>query len=285
MNKIWTIGAVLTWTQQFFQQKGKETPRLDAEILLAHVLHKERIYLYAHYDEPLNAEELAQYRQYIQQRAGGYSVAHIVGKKAFMGLDFFVSQDVLIPRPETELLVEYVVAHMGMEDSLHILDIGTGSGAILLSLLYYLPKATGVGVDISSAALAVAKKNALQLDVDKRVTWQQRDLCTAMPAQMFSIIVSNPPYLTAEDMKHLSPEVQYDPAGALFGGTDGLDFYRRLAIETSAYLNASGLCIVEIGKGQEKAVRQLFEWSQEYVLIEVIKDYSDISRHMVFRKE
>ena len=145
MNKIWTIGSVLTWTQKFFQQKGIETPRLDAEILLAHVLGKERIYLYAHYEEPLNVDELAQYKAYIQKRADAYAVAHITGVKAFFGSDFLVSPEVLIPRPETELLVEYVIHACKQRESLRILDIGTGSGAILLSLLAHLPQAVGWG--------------------------------------------------------------------------------------------------------------------------------------------
>ena len=151
MNKIWTIGALLQWTQQYFAEKGIDSPRLDAEILLAHVLKKERIYLYAHYDEPMNGDELAAYRELVKKRGSRLSVAHILGTQAFMGLDFKVSQDVLIPRPETEMLVETVIeAARGTAPV--IIDIGTGSGAIILSLLSYLPEATGFGVDISPKA-------------------------------------------------------------------------------------------------------------------------------------
>ena len=160
MNKIWTIGALLQWTQQYFAGKGIDSPRLDAEILLAHVLHKERIYLYAHYDEPMNGEELAAYRAMVKQRADRLSVAHILGTKAFMGLDFKVSEDVLIPRPETEMLVETVVA-AAEGTAPAIIDIGTGSGAIILSLLHYLPQATGKGVDISPKALAIAAEKVV----------------------------------------------------------------------------------------------------------------------------
>ena len=148
MNKIWTIGALLQWTQPYFAEKGIDSPRLDAEILLAHVLKKERIYLYAHYDEPMNGEELAAYRELVKKRGSRLSVAHILGNQAFMGLDFKVSQDVLIPRPETEMLVETVIAAAKGTKPV-VIDVGTGSGAIVLSLLSYLPEATGFGVDIS----------------------------------------------------------------------------------------------------------------------------------------
>ena len=214
MNKIWTIGALLQWTQQYFAGKGIDSPRLDAEILLAHVLHKERIYLYAHYDEPMNGEELAAYRAMVKQRADRLSVAHILGTKAFMGLDFKVSEDVLIPRPETEMLVETVVA-AAEGTAPAIIDIGTGSGAIILSLLHYLPQATGKGVDISPKALAIAAENGRTLGLDGRVTWIESDLFTKVPQGACDWLVSNPPYLTKGDMEHLQPEVRHDPALAL----------------------------------------------------------------------
>ena len=159
MSKLWTIGALLTWTTQFFASKGIDSPRLDAEILLSHVLKKERIYLYAHYDEPMTTEELATYRELVKKRADRLSVAHILGERSFMGLDFLVNENVLIPRPETEMLVETVWEQLEPEAEARILDIGTGSGAILLSLLHERPQCQGLGVDISEKALAVARKN------------------------------------------------------------------------------------------------------------------------------
>ncbi len=155
MSKIWTIGALLQWTQAFFSRKGIDSPRLDAEILLAHVLQKERIYLYAHYDEPMVSQELDAYRGLVKQRADRFSVAHILGTKSFMGLDFSVSGDVLIPRPETEVLVEQVLEY-AHKNPISVLDIGTGSGSILLSILHYVPGSSGTGVDMSPQALAVA---------------------------------------------------------------------------------------------------------------------------------
>lgn len=285
MNKIWTIGSVLTWTQKFFQQKGIETPRLDAEILLAHVLGKERIYLYAHYEEPLNGEELAQYRAFIQKRADAYAVAHITGVKAFFGSDFLVSLEVLIPRPETELLVEYVIHACKQRESLRILDIGTGSGAILLSLLAHLPQAVGWGVDISRAALQIAEKNSIVQGLETRAVWRESDLCQQVQGERFSVIVSNPPYLTAADMAQLQPEIRREPETALFGGQDGLDIYRRLAVETVPLLEPGGLCAVEIGRGQEEAVQRLFTADGDYTLQDCVWDYGRILRHLVFKKE
>ena len=285
MNKIWTIGALLQWTQQYFAGKGIDSPRLDAEILLAHVLHKERIYLYAHYDEPMNGEELAAYRAMVKQRADRLSVAHILGTKAFMGLDFKVSEDVLIPRPETEMLVETVVA-AAEGTAPAIIDIGTGSGAIILSLLHYLPQATGKGVDISPKALAIAAENGRTLGLDGRVTWIESDLFTKVPQGACDWLGANPPYLTKGDMEHLQPEVRHDPALALYGGDDGLEFYRRIAAESPAYVKAGGHCAVEIGAGQADAVTAVFCRHGAYDHEQTVKDYGGIDRVLVFsRKE
>lgn len=284
MNKIWTIGALLQWTQQFFAGKGIDSPRLDAEILLAHVLHKERIYLYAHYDEPMNPQELAAYRELVKKRANRYSVAHILGTQPFMGLDFKVNEDVLIPRPETEMLVESVVAAAeGTAPS--IVDIGTGSGAIILSLLHYLPQAKGIGVDISPKALAIAAENGKALGLDGRVTWIESDLFTNVPQGPYDWIVSNPPYLTQHDMEELQPEVRHDPALALYGGDDGLDFYRRIAADSPAYVKVGGHCAVEIGAGQADDVTAIFCRHGAYDHEQTVKDYGGIDRVLVFSRK
>lgn len=286
MSKIWTIGALLQWTQTFFAQKGIDTPRLDAEILLAHVLQKERIYLYAHYDEPMNPEELAAYRELVKQRANHLSVAHILGTKSFMGLDFRVTEDVLVPRPETEMLVETVVDMSRDASSLSIVDIGTGSGAIILSLLHYLPQAVGTGVDISPKALAIAKENGEALGLNDRMTWLESNLFAGVPPRSYDWLVSNPPYLTADDMAHLQPEVTHDPQLALYGGDDGLDVYRAIAVQSPAFVRAGGYCVVEIGKGQGDDVRSIFTAGPAYEYVKTVQDYGGIDRVLVFmRKE
>lgn len=285
MSKLWTIGALLVWTTQFFAEKGIDTPRLDAEILLAHVLGKERIYLYAHYDEPMTADERAAYREMVKKRANRLSVAHILGMKAFMGLDFQVNEDVLVPRPETEMLVETILNHAAVGDSASILDLGTGSGAIVLSILHERPDMTGTGVDISPKALAVARENGERLGLSARVQWLESDLFAAVPEHSYDYIVSNPPYLTAADMQQLQPEVRHDPALALFGGVDGLDFYRRIAKAAPTYMHAGSLCAVEVGAGQSQAVASLFTETGLFSLKEIVTDYGGIERVVVCQRK
>ncbi|KMO87192.1 modification methylase HemK [Megasphaera cerevisiae DSM 20462] len=285
MTKIWTIGELLQWTQQFFVQKGIDSARLDAEILLAHVLRKERIYLYSHYDEPMNPQELSVYRDMVKQRAGRLSVAHILGRKAFMGMDFCVNRDVLVPRPETELLVETILEQAGRDGAVSVLDIGTGSGAVILSILQYMPQACGSGVDISPQALAVAKKNGAALQLSERVTWIESDIVSGVSPQVFDWIVSNPPYLTQADMEQLEPEVRYDPPQALFGGTDGLDIYRRMAEECWSYLKQDGFFAVEIGAGQANEVIAVFTHTGMYGHVRTVKDYGGIERVILFTRK
>ena len=170
MNEIWTIGRILKWTENFFKEKGIESPRLDAEVLLGHVLEKERIYLYVHFDEPLQPQELADYREAIKQRIRRVPVAYIIGKREFMGLTFHVTEDTLVPRPDTEILVQAAIERLKKMDGKRFADIGTGTGAICLSVLHYLPQATADTVDISEAARKVAEENAEALDVKGRVT-------------------------------------------------------------------------------------------------------------------
>ena len=149
MNEIWTIGRILKWTENFFKEKGIESPRLDAEVLLGHVLEKERIYLYVHFDEPLQPQELAEYREAIKQRIRRVPVAYIIGQREFMGLTFHVTEDTLVPRPDTEILVQAAIERLKKMDGKRFADIGTGTGAICLSVLHYLPQATADTVDIS----------------------------------------------------------------------------------------------------------------------------------------
>lgn len=167
-----------------------------------------------------------------------------------------------------------------------IIDIGTGSGAIVLSLLHYLPQATGTGVDISSKALAIAAENGRSLGLDDRVTWIESDLFTQVPPCTCDWLVSNPPYLTQGDMEQLQPEVRHDPALALYGGDDGLDFYRRIATDSPAYVKVGGHCAVEIGAGQADDVTAIFCRHGAYDHEQTVKDYGGIDRVLVFsRKE
>ncbi len=273
-KEIWTIGRILQWTEQYFQSKEMDTPRLDGEVLLSHVLGKDRIYLYTHYDQPLIQEELDAFRPLVQERAKGHCVAAIIGEKDFMGLTFKVNDKVLIPRPDTETLIEYVLGAYSKNSDVHILDVCTGPGTILLSLLHYLPNACGVGLEISTDALSVAKENGERFNLNDRVQLLESDMFSALVgnAEKFDLIVSNPPYIRTGDAKLLSQDVLNEPHIALFGGEDGLEFYRILAKACGTYLKSQGRIAFEIGYDQAEAVKALLEETGQYSNIQCIAD-------------
>lgn len=286
--ELWTIGKILKWTENFFAERGIESPRLDAEVLLSHVLKKERIYLYVHFDEPLQAEELASFRELIKKRAARIPVAYLTGEREFMGLKFKVNKDTLIPRPDTEILVQTAVdALMKSGDSkIHFADIGTGSGAIALSILKFIPAATAETVDIVAGALKIAQENAQNLGVADRIAFHNGDLLAPLTKgeNNYSAIISNPPYIPQKDIATLAPEVKNaEPMTALSGGMDGLDFYRRLCKEAPKLLTAGGFIAFEVGINQAAAVAAL---ARENPLlnpetIKIIKDYAGIERVVI----
>lgn len=284
-DKIWTIGRILKWTEQYFKDKGIESPRLDAEVLLAHVLEKQRIYLYVHFDEPLQPGELAAYREMIKKRVLRVPVAQILGEKDFMGLTFKVTADTLVPRPDTEILVQAAVDRlraMAGEEPLRFADIGTGSGAICLSVLHYLAGTVADTVDISPAARAVAEENAASLGLADRITFHTGDLLQPLSGISFAAILSNPPYIPEADIVKLAPEVRLkEPHTALSGGQDGLDFYRRLANEAPAMLVPGGFTAFEVGIHQAGDVAALLKANPLIGRTEILPDYAGIDRVVV----
>ena len=283
---VWTIMKILNWTKQYFTDKGVENPRLDAEVLLCAVLKCERITLYVDFERPLSDTELAQFKQYVVRRATHEPLAYILGEKAFMRNMFKVTPDTLVPRPETELLVESIVmAAEAVGGDVKILDIGTGSGAIIVSLLDYLPQAKGVGVDISVGALTVAKENAVAIGVVERAGFLRSDVYSALPLdKKFDIIVSNPPYIPAADIAGLAKDVQNEPIGALDGGEDGLDFYRRITKEAPLHMVEDGLLAFEIGIYQGEAVAEMCK-AAGFGAVAIRKDYAGIERMVFAAKE
>ena len=282
---VWTIVKILDWTRQYFADKGIENPRLDAEILLCAVLSCPRINLYVHFDQPLKADELAKYREFVLRRGRQEPLAYILGEKAFMNYTFKVTPAVLVPRPETELLVETLVELNDSSNKIRILDLGTGSGAIIISLLSLLPLAEGTAVDIFPEALAVATENAERLGVMERFTPVLSDLYSKLPAgERYDVIVSNPPYIPTDDIAALAVDVQKEPKGALDGGKDGLDFYRRIIAGASKHLLPRGLLAFEIGIHQGDAVTQLCR-ELGFVVTAVRKDYAGIERMIFAAKE
>ena len=292
-QEVWTIGRILKWTEGYFQKAGLDSPRLDAEVLLSHVLKKERIFLYVHFDQPMEAAELAAFKACIKRRVQHQPVAYITGHKEFMGLDFKVTPATLIPRPDTEILVEAVLQRLKAgkeaENSL-IADIGTGSGAICLSLLNYLPRLQAVTVDISPEALAVAEENAGLLGLSERVEFLQGDMLEPLKQQerfsgRLSAIVSNPPYIPRGDIAGLEPDVRaFEPMGALDGGEDGLDFYRRLLADGAELLQADGFLAMEAGIRQAQQLKALAEAMPQWGRCEIIRDLAGIERVVVLWK-
>ncbi|HOA40159.1 MAG: peptide chain release factor N(5)-glutamine methyltransferase [Halanaerobiales bacterium] len=278
------VKELLATTTDYFKKYGLKEPRLDAEVLLAHVLKKERIQLYVDFDQPLKADELNEYRQLVYKRARQYPVAYLLGKKEFMSLDFTVNEDVLIPRPETEELVEKLIEYCQSRNltAPNIADIGTGSGAIAVSLAYYIKEARVLAIDISPGALKVARENISKYGLEERVKALEGDLLIPllwMNKDNVDIVVSNPPYIDHEGMAELAGEVRREPEIALNGGIDGLDYYRRLIPQALKVLKDDGLLALEIGYDQAAAVRELFD--ANWTKVEVKKDYSGHDR-MVF---
>lgn len=282
MNEQWTITSILNWTRQYFGSKGIENPRLDAEVLLSHILGKDRLYLYTHFDQPLTAEELTAYREAVKRRAMRAPVAYITGYKEFMGLDFAVTPAVLVPRPDTEILVEAALARLGNLEAPLVADLGTGSGAIIVSVLCKLTTAKGKAVDISPQALAVAKNNAERLGVAERLTLYQGDMLAPLTGQRFDALLSNPPYIPDRDIAGLSPEVRQEPQLALKGGADGLSFYRRIVAQGADYLNPGGFIAVEVGIEQARPVAALADGASRLDAAAIIEDYAGIERVVVF---
>lgn len=285
-STIWTIKKLLLWTTHYFQEHHLDSPRLDAELLLAHVLHKQRIYLYTDFDLIVEPSELSLYREYIKKRVSGVSTAAIIGEKEFMGLTFKVNEDVLIPRPDTETWLEKVIQYHRNEQGLTVADLGTGSGAILLSFLYYCKEDTGVGVDISEKALAVAEENGKNLKMDDRVTWRRGDYLTALEeGELFDGILTNPPYIPTGDIRGLAEEVRHEPMNALDGGADGLTFYRKLAEGVAEHLKDGGFLAAEFGIHQVADVVNLLKETGKFDSFEVITDYGGIERAVYCRKK
>ncbi|MFO7814102.1 MAG: peptide chain release factor N(5)-glutamine methyltransferase [Pelovirga sp.] len=256
MSESWTLLKLLRWMTGYFTDKGIDNPRLDAELLLAHQFGLDRVGLYLNYDRPLTALELDAIRPLVQRRGQREPLQYLLGSSEFWSLHFEVTAAVLPPRADTEVLVEEALKRCGTDGTL--LDVGTGSGAILISLLKELPGWQGVGMDISPAALKVAQRNLDAHQLTGRGQLLQGDLAE-LPQRGFELIVSNPPYIPTAQWDELMPEVRdYEPALALLGGADGLDCYRKLTAQMDACLNTGGWLLVEIGADQGGAVSELF---------------------------
>lgn len=258
------------------------TPRLDVETLLQKVLGVDRLYILLNLERVLSEDEEQLFNKFINERLNNRPIAYIVGNREFMGLDFFVKEGVLIPRPDTEVLVEEVIKLAKKKDAKNILDIGTGSGAITVSLAKYLENVKVTSVDISDIALEIGKRNAISNEVDDRINFVKSDLFTNIDKETkFDIIVSNPPYIKREVIDTLDKQVKdYEPYNALEGGVDGLDFYRAITKQAKNYLKKGGILAYEVGHDQSEDVSKLME-IDGYTNIYTLKDLQQIDRVVI----
>jgi release factor glutamine methyltransferase len=285
----WTIGRLLNWTVEYFGQRDVDNPRLDAEVLLAHARDCQRIMLYTAFDEPASDELRARFRQLVQQRAAGKPVAYLVGKREFYSLEFQVTPDVLIPRPETELLVVSLidaVKQRGADSApLKIADVGTGSGVLAVCAAKYLPHSEVTAIDVSEAALDVARGNAERHGVESRLRLVESDLFDNLPPEeTFDYIVSNPPYVSTAEMETLAPTVrEYEPRLALEAGPSGTEVIERLVTQAEHRLRPGGVLMVEISPMIAKRAEQLVQ-NSALELLPTLNDLDDRPRVLQARQ-
>ena len=280
-DDVWTIGRLLTWTTDFLKERGADSPRLDAEVLLAESLGCERIGLYTAFDEVADEKTRTAFRELVRRRAQGTPVAYLVGRREFYSLNFHVTPDVLIPRPETELLVVRLldlVAERKNDSPPTIADVGTGSGIVAICAAKQLTQCHVTAIDLSPAALEVARRNAAEHGVDDRIEFVHGDLLEAVTAeQRFDFIVSNPPYVTSSEWAELDRDVKdFEPRIALDGGESGTEIIQRLVDQATRRLKPGGHLLNEIGPTISDAVESILDKADGLQRGPTIKD---LARH------
>lgn len=282
-----TVLEAIQKTADFLAKRGVESARLNAELLLAHQLKLPRMKLYLNFERVLTTAETDGLRELVKRRGNREPLQHIIGSTSFCGCEIAVNRHALVPRPETEQLAELgwkFLSNLNSQPST-ALDFGTGTGCIAIALAVKCPGAKITALDLSADALALAKQNAETNKVAERIEFLHGDGFAALANKaQFDIIISNPPYIASAEIGTLQPEVRdFDPHAALDGGADGLDFYRRLAKEASAFLKPGGKIMVEFGDGQAEDIKKIFE-SEKWIVEAVQADYSHRARFLVARK-
>jgi release factor glutamine methyltransferase len=277
--QLWTVESMIRWAAEDFRARGVDSPRLDAELLLARALGATRIQLIVDAKRPLSPEELGRMRELVKRRRAREPIAYILGEREFYGRTFRVDARVLVPRPDTETLVDVALArtrHVSL--SMRALDLCTGSGCVAITLARERPTSSVFATDVSPDALAVARGNALRLGA-YNVALREGDLFAAAPrGRRFDVVTANPPYIASSDIATLMPDVRdHEPRLALEGGPDGLALLRRIVADAPAYLVPRGILAVEIGAGEAPDVARLFE-AAGYTSVEVQRDHGRIER-------
>jgi release factor glutamine methyltransferase len=286
VEETWTLKRLLEWTTQYLAKQGSESPRLDAEVLLAHVLGCKRIEVYMRSEEEASEDIRTRFRELIRRRVEGCPVAYLVGRKEFYSLPLEVSPAVLIPRPDSESVVEECLRLAKDLAAVEVLDLGTGSGNLAVAIARYHRRTRVTAVDLSPDALAVATRNAVKHSVAERIAFLQGDLFAPLsPEARFDFIVSNPPYIPHDDIPKLQPGVRdYEPHLALDGGRDGFAVFDRIIDQGRTYLKPGGYLILEIGSPQEAHARERLRAYAEYELAPTISDASGHPRVLRARR-
>lgn len=282
---------ILKLSTDYLEKKGIDNARLNAELLLGYVLKFTRVQLYLNFERPLTTGELEQYRQLLRRRAAHEPIQYILGETEFYSLKFNVNRYTLIPRPETELLVERVIElcreRYGAEKTISIFDVGTGCGNIAIALAKHLPNSRLIAIDIQPEAIKIAEQNALAHEVSDRIRFVQLDIFSDAErvTDLFDVIVSNPPYISRNEFDQLPKEVRdFEPYIALDGGTNGLDFYRRIAQIAPLLLSPVGFIALEIGALQFDTVRELFDGTNIFRSVELVRDLNGLPRIVLAKR-
>ena len=286
----WTLIKLVQWATEYFDSHHIDSPRATAEILLAHAINAKRIDLYLRYDQPLNSGELNRFKMLIKRRTDREPVAYILGRKEFWSMDLEVNRSVLIPRPETECLVERALESLGADPSpgcKSILELGTGSGAVVLALASENVRHSYLGTDVSSDAVRVARRNSMRHGMDANIRFMVADWFAPFDAKsgIFDLIVSNPPYIRSGDLKRLQPEIHtYEPVAALDGAKDGLRYLRHIIQCAYLYLKPAAALLLEMGHDQQAPLKQIIDACGQYEDAQFYKDYSGHDRIVSRRK-
>lgn len=280
MNEAWTIRRITKWMTDDFRARDIGTARLDAELLVGHALSIDRVALYMDLDRPLKEAELTAIRELVARRRKKEPVAYILGSREFYGRDFETTPAVLIPRPDTETLIERALQVVSADDEGRLLDLCTGSGCIGITLAAERPRLRVDLTDVSSEALAVARRNAERNEIVDGIAFYEGDLFAALPERVeYRLIVANPPYIAVDDASAIEPDVAaHEPHLALFAGGDGLDIVRRIVKDAASWLADDGVLLMEIGAGQSEAVIDLLKHANAYKDLALYKDLAGIDR-------
>lgn len=279
-----TIQKAIDNASQKLSDNRIKNARLEANSLLGHALSRDRTFIIAHPEYELDSRELQMLESFLARRAAGEPLQYLVGHHEFFKLEFEVTRDVLIPRPESEAMVEAALEFLPGQRPSRFADVGTGSGCLAISILHELPNASAAAFDISAAALKIARRNAERHNVSERLELIESDLLSALDAnEQFDLIVSNPPYVPDGEIETLQPEVKHEPRSALAGGPDGLSIIKRLLAESPRYLRSNGRMIFEFGFGQHERLLTMID-SRSWELIETRNDLQGIPRTIILRK-